>query len=113
MEELLAKFIGMAFDPSVVFVAGAIYGAIRATHRLGVSKHPVFRRALPVLPEVLGVAAVVAGAVPIAATLPVGGKVAFGLWAGYLAGKFHKVLGQTILGDDRAIEAPKKEKKGS
>ena len=111
MEELFAKFVSMAFDASVLLAAAAIYGAIRATHRLGVASHPVFRRALPILPEVLGVAAVVSGAVPIAAALPVGGKVAFGLWTGYLAGKFHKILGQTILGDDRAIERRVKKEK--
>lgn len=111
MEELFAKFTAMAFDASVLLAAASIYGAIRATHKLGVARHPIFRRALPVLPEVLGVAAVVSGAVPIAAALPIGGKVAFGLWTGYLAGKFHKILGQTILGDDRAIESrPSKNK---
>lgn len=105
VDDTLKDFIAIALDKYVLLVAGGIFAGIRAAARYAISAHPLYRRFLPLLPEAMGVGAVLSGGVPTADTYPVALKIALGLWCGYLAQKFQKLVGQTILGDDRFIEA--------
>lgn len=104
MEAEIKSFVELAFDRNVMLISGGVFTAIRALQKTELSKVAVYRRVLPILPETIGVVAVVAGGVPLAAAFPLALKVALGLWCGYVAQKFHKLIGQTILGDDRQIE---------
>ena len=61
------------------------------------------QRVLPLIPEVLSVTACLAGGVPHLADETWVVRIGAGLFAAYLSERFHKILGQTILGDDREI----------
>src|SRR3972149_6955918 len=61
----------------------------------------IYRRLLPILPDALGCIAAAFGGIPAVADKPLIVRLAAGLWCGYLAQRFHKILGQTVLGDDR------------
>lgn len=105
MDEAVKSFLALAFNEHVLACAGGVFVLIRAGQKANFSTHPLYRRILPLLPEILGVLFVVSGAVPTVAQSPIPLKIAVGLWCSYVAQKFQKILGQTILGDDRHIEA--------
>lgn len=66
-----------------------------------------FRRLLPVLPPALGLLGAFAdGGLAVPEETPALTRLIYGLGAAYCAEKIHKVLGQTILGDDRKINRP-------
>lgn len=102
----LQGLIDLALNKWTLMTAGGVFFLIRVLSQL-LSKVGWYRRLLPVLPELLGVGATLAGGNPAVSDQPVVLKVAAGLWCGYLAQRFHKVLGQTILGDDQSIESKK------
>lgn len=95
--------IDLALNKWTLMTAGGVFFLIRVLTQTPLSKLNFFRRILPILPEILGVAATIAGGNPAVAEQPIVLKIAAGMWCGYLAQRFHKVLGQTILGDDKAI----------
>lgn len=101
MEEQIQGLVALAFDKYTLLVAGAIYIALRGIHSTRFSKWWVYRRVLPFLPESLGCLAAAFGGLPVMADQPILVRLAAGLWCGYLAQKGHKILGQTILGDDK------------
>lgn len=102
----LKGLMDLAFDEWTLLVAGGIYLFLRMLHDFKlISKLTVYRRLLPVFPEVLGVAAAVLGGIPVVDGKPIIIKIAAGLWCAYLAQRFRKILGQTILGDDTKLEA--------
>ena len=102
----IAGLIELALNKWTLMTAGGVYFLIRVFSQLDfISKRNLYRRLLPVLPEMLGVVATFAGGNPAVADQPAVLKIAAGLWCGYLAQRFHKVLGQTILGDDKSITA--------
>ena len=104
-DELVRSFLALAMDTYVLTAAGGVFTVIRALAKTSLAQVPIYRRILPVLPEALGIAAVLGGGVPAVAAMPIAVKIAVGLWCGYVAQKFQKILGQTVLGDDRAIES--------
>lgn len=102
----ISGLIEIGLNKWTLLTAGGVYFLLRVLNQLDfVSKRNLYRRLLPVLPESLGVAATIAGGNPAVEGQPLVLKIAAGLWCGYLAQRFHKVLGQTILGDDRSITA--------
>jgi hypothetical protein len=109
VEEQVQGLIKLAFDKYTLLTAGGIFFLLRCIHQIkAISSQPLWRRILPVMPEILGCCAAFLGGMPVVSGKPAVIKIASGLWAGFLAQRFHKVLGQTILGDDRAIEIPKR-----
>ncbi len=104
--------IDLALNKWTLLTAGGVFFLLRVVGQLDfIGKRNLYRRLLPVLPEALGVAATVAGGNPAVADQPLVLQVAAGLWCGYLAQRFHKVLGQVVLGDDRLMELSKRERK--
>lgn len=100
------EVLRIALDAWTLLVAGGIYFLLRVFNGFRwLSKRTWYRRLLPVLPEVLGVSASVACGLPAVEGKPLPIKIAAGLWCAYAAQKFQKVLGQSVLGDDRAIVA--------
>lgn len=97
------SFINLAIDREIIMVAAGIYVLLRLISRFSFAKIPTYRRVLPFLPEILGCLVVFYGGVSATADLSTAAKIAVGLWCGYLASKFHKILGQTILGDDHLV----------
>ncbi|NIM50434.1 MAG: hypothetical protein GTO22_14490 [Gemmatimonadales bacterium] len=107
----LDEVVSVALDTWTLLVAGGIYFLLRALRGVPfVAGNTWYRRALPLLPEALGVTAAVSGGLPAVAGKPLVVKIAAGLWCAYAAGKFQKVIGQTLLGDDRTISAAELEK---
>lgn len=105
VEQAISEFIRIALDKYAVITIAGIFILIRAMNAVPiVSQRSVYRRLLPVLPEVLGTLAVFAGSVPMLSDHGIAVKLAFGLWCGYCSQRFHKILGQTILGDDPRIK---------
>ena len=99
--------IDLATDKYTLLTAGGVYLFLRVLVQTPVAKWGVYRRILPILPEILGVAAAFAGGIPVVESQPLAIKVAAVLWCGYVAQRGHKLLGQTLLGDDRLLEAKK------
>jgi hypothetical protein len=66
----------------------------------------LYRRVLPVLPEFIGTLAVLSGTIPQFDHDPFVVKISIGVFCGYLSQRIHKVIGQTILGDDRGAQLP-------
>jgi hypothetical protein len=98
--------VDLALNKWTLLTAGGVFFLLRVISQLPwLSTTNAYRRLLPVLPELLAVGATLAGGNPAVDSSPIVLKVAAGLWCGYLAQRFHKVLGQTILGDDRSITA--------
>lgn len=93
----------IAFDRFTLINALAIYVLLRVVAKTPLGKAPLYRRFLPFLPEGLGVVSSLLGGIPIVSDQPVVIRVAIGLWCGYLSQRSHKILGQTILGDDPRI----------
>lgn len=86
-------------------VAGAIYFLLRLLSETPLNDMPWYRRwVLPFLPEVLGVGIYVFAPIP-GVEEPWLIRAALGLWCAYLAQKFRKFLGQTVLGDDPQVAA--------
>ena len=98
----------IALDQWTILVAGIVFlllrYATRITHSGNDHVTSIVRRLLPFLPEALGVLISVMGGVPGGAGTPLIIRVAVGLWAAYVATKIHKILGQTVLGDDTRLE---------
>jgi hypothetical protein len=101
-------------SPQILLIAAAIVAVLTAFgHIVGPSKGkladaPLWRRILPVLPLVLGVAFVmIPGVYPGYQGAPeaIGSKILAGLWAGFVAGKGKQLFVRTILGK---IERPAK-----
>jgi len=108
VDAIISMVTEIAFDRWTLLVAGIVFLLLRFATRLAHTGSDrvtgVVRRAMPFLPEVLGVGIACFGGVPVVASEPVVLKVAVGLWASYVASKIHKVLGQTVLGDDQKLE---------
>lgn len=108
----LMGLIDLAFDRWTLLIAGGIYLFLRTLNGFEpISKLGVYRRILPLLPESLGVAAAFLGGIPFVEGKPAVIKIAAGLWCAYLAQRFRKLLGQTVLGDDAKLEAARKKGK--
>lgn len=106
MDEQVHGLLAIALDRFTLLIAGGIYMALRGVQRSQiVSRSGFYRRLLPILPEILGCALSSLGGIPAVEGEPLAVRIAAGLWCGYLAQRFHKVLGQTILGDDPKIRA--------
>lgn len=102
-EVIVATF----FDRYTLMCAAGIFLLLRVLRNVqAISSTGVYRRLLPLLPEALGVGAALAGGLPAIAGKALVIRLSAGLWCGYVATKFHKVLGQTILGDDDVIANP-------
>lgn len=99
----IQPLIDLALDKFTLLTAGGIFFFLRFVAKTRAAKHPLYRRFLPILPDLLGVAAALSGALPALGELHPLFRVAGGLWCGYIAQRFHKVLGQTILGDDAGV----------
>lgn len=99
----------LALHRDVLFAAVGVFAALRAIHAWPLlSKTDLYRRVLPILPEVMGIAIAYTGGIPIVAALPESIRIATGFWVGFLSQRAHKVLGQTILGDDPALQAKRR-----
>jgi hypothetical protein len=103
MDRQVQELLAFAFDKWTLVVAGGVFFFFRLLRQTPIVRWPVYWRLLPVLPETLGSAIALLGGIPVVADQPVLIKIAVGLWCGYLSQRAHKVLGQTILGDDPDI----------
>jgi hypothetical protein len=114
--EQISGLVELALDKYTLLIAGGIFILLRMIKATPLAKTGIYWRVLPVLPEALGCLAAVTGCMPAVADQPLAIKIAAGLWCGYLSQRFHKVLGQTVLGDDpditRAKSAKIKKRKG-
>lgn len=99
--------VDLALNKWTLLTAGGVYLLLRVFHSTPLARWGPYRRALPVLPEALGVAAAFAGGIPAVEGQPVAIRIAAGLWCGYVAQRGHKLLGQTLLGDDPKLESKK------
>lgn len=107
----MGEMLAIALNAWTLLVAGGIFLGLRALQGFKwLSNRPAYRRLLPILPEALGVLAAFTGGLPAVAGQPIAIKVAAGLWCAYLSQKFRKILGQSLLGDDRVIAAKMMEK---
>lgn len=108
MDPSIRGLVDVAFDQWTLLVAGGVFIFIRMLSQIPlIKKSSIFKRILPVLPEILGSVAAIFGGIPAVQKQHFIVKIAAGLWCGYLAQRFHKILGQTFLGDDNIIEAKK------
>ena len=106
-ELLTARVLAMA--EAGAMLALGVFLVMRVLARLKwLERHPWAVRALPLLPEALGVAGALLGGIAFDPETPVVVRAIYGLMAGAIATRAHKLLGQTILGDDKRIAAPKK-----
>jgi len=99
----------VAKDPWTYTLAAGLFLFVRYVSRaVEAADHPrltvVWRRILPLIPELIAVPTVVAGGIPIVADKPIAVRIAVGLWVAYLATKSKKLIGQTMLGDDMILE---------
>lgn len=101
----LTGLLDLVLDSYTLLIAGAIFGLLRTLQSTVLGTKALYRRLLPLLPDALGVVASLLGAIPAVADKPIIIKIAMGVWCGYVAQRFQKILGQTILGDDTKIEA--------
>jgi hypothetical protein len=97
----------LALNKWTLLTAGGIFLLLRVLKDTPIAKLGIYRRLLPVLPEMFGVAAAFGGGIPSVDGQPVVIRIAAGLWCGYVAQRGHKLLGQAILGDDPKLEAKK------
>lgn len=104
----ITGLLALVVDKFSLLVAGAIFMLLRVISATPVGNVAIYRRLLPLLPEMLGAATSLVGGLPAVANQPIFVRLAAGIWCGYLAGKFHKVLGQTVLGDDSTLAAAMK-----
>lgn len=103
-EEQIHGLVELALNKWTLLMAGGVFFAVRILNGLTfLSKRAWYRRILPFLPDALGCGAAISGGIPVVADQPLILQLAAGLWCGYLAQRFHKVLGQTVLGDDKVI----------
>lgn len=108
MDDVVQKLVDLALSADMLMTAAGIFALLRALRRFPVvSDRNLYRRALPVLPETLGCLVALSSGLPSLAGQPLPLKIAAGLWTGYLAQRIHKILGQTILGDDASMEERK------
>jgi hypothetical protein len=103
MNDQVQALLDLALDRYTLLVAGGIFFFLRVLRQTPIAKWSIYWRALPVLPETIGCLAAVLGGIPAVAGQPILIKIAAGLWCGYLSQRTHKVLGQTVLGDDPDI----------
>lgn len=101
----IAQWLTLAFDKWLLMTSTGIFLLIRALSAVRpLNENGIYRRLLPVLPEVFGVTAALTGGIPIVNDQPLPLKIATGIWCAYLAKNARKVLGQTIIGDDANIK---------
>jgi len=103
VDSQIQELIAIGFDKWTLLTAGGIFILLRALQKTALAKWNWYRRSLPIIPECLGIASAIFGGLPVLEGQSVVLKIAAGLWCGYLSQRFHKVLGQTILGDDKSI----------
>lgn len=99
--------LDIVLDKWTIANAIGIFAFLRVLTRTPLAQTALYKRALPILPDVIGVASAFLGGIPAAEGQRVWVRVALGLACGYAAQRAHKILGQTILGDDPTIEAKK------
>ena len=101
----IAQWLTLAFDKWLLMTSTGIFLLIRTRSAVKpISKNAIYRRLLPVFPEVFGVTAALTGGIPLVNDQPLPLKIATGIWCAYLAKNAQKVLGQTIIGDDSQIK---------
>lgn len=94
------------FDRWMLLTAAGVFALFRALGQVPfLASNRWYKRLLPMLPECVGAAAVLAGSVPTIAAHPWPLRALAGVWVAYLAKSFRKILGQTVLGDDKVIAA--------
>lgn len=110
--------LAIGLNRYTILVAGGIFVLLRALASTPLNKVPLYRNnILPVLPELIGVLTYVFAELPTNVTIEGGDgfvfRAALGLWCAYLAQKGRKLLGQTILKDDKVSEEAFRERKVS
>lgn len=103
------EWIELALNRWTIFYAGGIFFLLRTLKTFKpLDQNGLYRRLLPFMPEVLGLAGAFFGALPVVDGQPLPLKLAAGLWCAYLAKGFRKFLAQTVLGIDQKLEAGQK-----
>jgi hypothetical protein len=98
--------LSIAFDVWTLLVAGGIFLGMRAIQKIPwLPRQGWFKRLQPLLPEAAGIGVGLAGWLPACSQQNIAIRVAAGLWCAYVAQKFRKILGQSLLGDDPIIAA--------
>lgn len=110
--EVLDQLVKSLTSPSMLMLAGTIWLVLLMFNKLAPAQwtdNPWYARLLPVLPEIIGVALTyVPGLMPPSIfNSPLLSHAVFGIWMGALSSKAHKVVSQSFLGLDDAIQAPK------
>lgn len=94
--------VAIALDTWTLVLAGGIYFGLRSLDGI-LGGNLIWRRLLPLMPELLGLTLSICHCVPSTAMEPLMVRVAIGLWLAYVSKNFRKILGQTVLGDDAKI----------
>jgi hypothetical protein len=96
-------------------LSAGIFLVMRTIHSMKwLSKSRWYARLGPLLPPVLGIAGAFGGAVTFDQKPTWVVTVIYGLVAAYSSEKAHKILSQTLLGDDRRLEdGPKRKPRGA
>ncbi len=107
-DQATTKLLALLYNEWTLYTGVGIFFTIRVLSAVKfISNMNLYRRMLPFLPEALGVAAVFLGSVPSLNDSPTIHKVFGGLGCAWLSKFARKILGQTILGDDKQITAKK------
>lgn len=103
-QSVLDEFLHLFFSRQTLLLIGGVFFLVRIINSVeAISRNSFYRRLLPILPEILSAVAIFAGALPVLEHEHLIIKGATALWCGYVAQRFHKILGQTFLGDDPRI----------
>jgi hypothetical protein len=94
VNDLLAQY-ATGMNGSLVLVIFVLMTTLKSALPQKVSTSPWFQRALPVIPEVLGLAGAMAG---ITDAVGWRNRLVVGLVAGFIASKFFKIGRTTVLG---------------
>jgi hypothetical protein len=105
MNELYAY----ATDTTIYASAVVIYLFVRIISQFVTAvDNPVlavfWRRLLPLVPPAIAIPLALHGDIPLADGKGLVAQLGTGIWISYMAEKVHKILGQTVLGDDALIE---------
>jgi hypothetical protein len=118
MPDTISDFVAQFISPAMLVAPAGIWALLwwvnkrvmQSFHVTAESKWKkvmrAFRRALPTIPMILGVAAAwMPGALPLTDGAQWGEKLLKGLWCGLLASIFKKIIDQTWLGKDKYLVA--------
>lgn len=107
-DKAVTGFLSLVINQWTLYTGAGIFLALRMLGAIKwLNDRSFYRRLLPLLPEALGIAAVFLGSVPSLTSSPIVHKIIGGMACAYVSKLARKLLGQSIIGDDRKIKGKK------